>query len=215
MHDSIASVRNVVRYVTSSPKKVTKFKTYVEEEKIDCKALVCLDVPTRWNSTYLMLEHALEFEKAFQILEEEELDYQDYFAEDEHGNKRIKPPNDGFAFHNDLSGQDVVREQVESSDSLRLLSSGTTVETNASYRVLSCYKKRRQEQNTLELRNDVDRYLSDPCEELNDQFDVLTWWKLNKIISSLPSHHKYDLNIIYGLTIFMDKFECLGCLLDL
>ena len=40
-----------------------------------------------------MLEYALEFEKAFQILEEEELDYQDYFAEDEHGKKRIGPPS--------------------------------------------------------------------------------------------------------------------------
>ena len=49
-----------------------------------------------------------------------------------------------FAFRNDLSGQDVVCEQAESSDSLRLLSSGTMVETDASCRVLSCYKRRRQ-----------------------------------------------------------------------
>ena len=77
-----------------------------------------------------------------------------------------------------MSGQDLVCEQVESSDSLRLLSSGTTVETDVC-RVLSRYKRRRQEQNTLELRYGVDRYLSDHCEELNNQFDVLTWWKLN------------------------------------
>ena len=77
----IACVCNVVRYVRSSSKSLlTKFKTCVELEKIDCKALVCLDVPTRRNSTYLMRDHALIFEKAFQILEEEELDYQDYFS---------------------------------------------------------------------------------------------------------------------------------------
>ncbi|KAL4016504.1 hypothetical protein IC575_024156 [Cucumis melo] len=93
IHDLIVSVRNVVRYVRSSPKRLTKFKTCVEQEKIDCKALVCLDVPTRWNSTCLMLKHALEFEKDLQILEEEELDYYDYFAEDEHGKKRIGPPS--------------------------------------------------------------------------------------------------------------------------
>uniref|UniRef100_A0A9I9EFX8 Uncharacterized protein n=1 Tax=Cucumis melo TaxID=3656 RepID=A0A9I9EFX8_CUCME len=33
------------------------------------------------------------------------------------------------------------------------------------------------------------------------------------IISSPLSHHKHDLNVIYGLTSFTDKFECLGCLL--
>ncbi|KAL0551937.1 hypothetical protein IC582_011030 [Cucumis melo] len=93
MHDLIASVRNAVRYVISSSKRLTKFKTCVEQQKIDCKALFCLDVPTRWNFTYLMLEHALKFEKAFQILEEEELDYQDCFAKDEHGKKRIWPPS--------------------------------------------------------------------------------------------------------------------------
>ena len=82
---------------------------------------------------------------------------------------------DGSTFHNDLNGQDVC-EQVEWSDSLRLLLSlKTTVETGAGCKVLSRYKRRRQEQNTLELRNDVDLYLSNPCEELNDQFDVLTW----------------------------------------
>uniref|UniRef100_A0A9I9EGA5 Uncharacterized protein n=1 Tax=Cucumis melo TaxID=3656 RepID=A0A9I9EGA5_CUCME len=52
---------------------------------------------------------------------------------------------DDFAFHNDLSDQDVVYEEVESSNSLRLLSSGVTMETNESCRVLSCYKRRRQE----------------------------------------------------------------------
>ena len=33
---------------------------------------------TLWNSTYLMLDHALKFEKAFNVLEEEELDYVEY-----------------------------------------------------------------------------------------------------------------------------------------
>jgi len=85
---------------------------------------------------------------------------------------------DGFD-GGDLSAQSCVYEQVESSDSSRLLSSGIIVETDPSGRVLSRYKRRREERNTLELRNDVDRYLSDPCEELSDHFDVLTWWKVN------------------------------------
>ncbi|KAL4030457.1 hypothetical protein IC575_008694 [Cucumis melo] len=36
---------------------------------------VCLDVPTRWNSTYMMLEVAVKFEKAFDRLEDEDASY--------------------------------------------------------------------------------------------------------------------------------------------
>ena len=39
-----------------------------------------------------MLDHGLKFEKALKVLEEEELDYVDYFTEGDHGNKRIGPP---------------------------------------------------------------------------------------------------------------------------
>ena len=78
------------------------------------------------------------------------------------------------------------------------------VETDAGFRVLSRYKRRRQEQNTLELRNDVDRYLSDPCEELNDQFD-LTGWKLNGV--------KYQ--ILSKLLKMFLLFWCLLWLLNL
>ena len=35
------------------------------EEKLNTKRLVCLDVETRWNSTYLMLDSAITFKKAF------------------------------------------------------------------------------------------------------------------------------------------------------
>ena len=52
MHDSISSIGNAVRYVRSSPKRLTKFKDRIGQEKIKYKALVCLDVATRLNSTY-------------------------------------------------------------------------------------------------------------------------------------------------------------------
>ena len=93
MNDSIASVRNAVRYVRSSPKRMEKFKACVKQEKIQCKALVCLDVATRWNSTYLMLEHAIKFHKAFKILEEEkkDSDFVEYFEENDRENKRLGP----------------------------------------------------------------------------------------------------------------------------
>ena len=122
---------------------------------------------------------------------------------------------DGSAFRNDLSGQDIVCEKVESSDSLRLLSSGTMVETDAGCRVLSRYKRRGQEQNTLELRNDVDRYLSDPCEELNDHFDVLTWWKLNEVKYRILSKIAQDVFVVPVSTVASESaFSPGGRILD-
>ena len=47
MHDSIVGIRNVVRYIRSSPSRLQKFKACVEKEKINHKGLVALDVPTR------------------------------------------------------------------------------------------------------------------------------------------------------------------------
>ncbi|KAJ0814661.1 putative ribonuclease H-like superfamily, hAT-like transposase, RNase-H [Helianthus annuus] len=64
----IKKIRALVKYVRSSPARLQKFLVCVEEEKIESKSLVCLDVGTRWNSTYLMLESAVKFKKAFSNL---------------------------------------------------------------------------------------------------------------------------------------------------
>ncbi|XP_028084977.1 zinc finger BED domain-containing protein RICESLEEPER 1-like [Camellia sinensis] len=89
---SICCVRDVVRYVRSSPNRHESFKKCVEMCQIESKSLLCLDIPTRWNSTYLMLESAEKFEKAFERLEEEDSNYRSYFLkgdrEDGSGRKK-------------------------------------------------------------------------------------------------------------------------------
>ncbi|XP_027155111.1 zinc finger BED domain-containing protein RICESLEEPER 2-like [Coffea eugenioides] len=69
LEDSIVRIRSAVRYVRSSPARAQRFKSCIEKERIESKNLVCLDVETRWNSTFLMLEAALKFQKAFELLE--------------------------------------------------------------------------------------------------------------------------------------------------
>ncbi|KAF7838952.1 zinc finger BED domain-containing protein RICESLEEPER 2-like [Senna tora] len=81
-HYSIGAIRNVVRYVRSSPARLARFKGFVEKEKIETKILVCLNVSTRWNSTYLMLEHAMKFEKVFERMEDDDEAYTSHFIED-------------------------------------------------------------------------------------------------------------------------------------
>ncbi|XP_058226607.1 zinc finger BED domain-containing protein RICESLEEPER 2-like [Rhododendron vialii] len=66
--DPIGRVRNIVRYVRSSPSRMAEFWSCVEKEGITCRLKPCLDVSTRWNYTYFMLERALTYQKAFDRL---------------------------------------------------------------------------------------------------------------------------------------------------
>ncbi|KAM5546469.1 zinc finger BED domain-containing protein RICESLEEPER 2-like [Rosa sericea] len=81
---AIASIRNAVKYVRSSSSRLDVFKLCVEREVPECTKVCILDVPTRWNSTYLMLETAIQLKKAFdRLAEEEDVKYTSYFDEDE------------------------------------------------------------------------------------------------------------------------------------
>ncbi|KAH0657808.1 hypothetical protein KY289_026556 [Solanum tuberosum] len=59
-------VRQMVKYVRSSSTRTRNFLKCVEMQKIESDEMLSLDVPTRWNSTYLMLDTAEKFEKAFE-----------------------------------------------------------------------------------------------------------------------------------------------------
>ncbi|XP_024035554.1 zinc finger BED domain-containing protein RICESLEEPER 2-like [Citrus sinensis] len=94
VNHSIASIHNVVKYVRSSPARLQKFKICVDREKISYGALMVLDVPTRWNSTYLMLHKAVVFEKTFDMMKEDDGHYVNWFVEDKGEKKRERPPSD-------------------------------------------------------------------------------------------------------------------------
>ena len=56
-----AMVREAVWYVKSSPNRNQTFRSFMERLGMKSKSLLCLDVSTRWNSIYLMLETAKNF----------------------------------------------------------------------------------------------------------------------------------------------------------
>ncbi|XP_028118182.1 zinc finger BED domain-containing protein RICESLEEPER 2-like [Camellia sinensis] len=81
--DSITRIRNIVKYVKSSPSRMAEFKFCVKLERIEYEGQPCLDVATRWNSTYFMLERALQFQKAFERLEDDDNFFHLKLKEDE------------------------------------------------------------------------------------------------------------------------------------
>ncbi|KAM6571670.1 hypothetical protein CsatA_015750 [Cannabis sativa] len=88
LNEAISSIRNAVRYVRSSPARLKRFKESCMDANIESKALLCLDVVTRWNSTYMMLEAAIKFKKAFDNLEGD-ANYTRYFDEE----RMVGPPS--------------------------------------------------------------------------------------------------------------------------
>jgi len=76
---SIEKIRTAVKFVRSSPSRLKIFKKCAELEKISSKSLLTLDLETRWNATYFMLEHAERFEKAFARLAKVCKPFKEYF----------------------------------------------------------------------------------------------------------------------------------------
>ncbi|KAL1223788.1 Zinc finger BED domain-containing protein RICESLEEPER 2 [Cardamine amara subsp. amara] len=74
-HGSILRIRSAVMYVRSSPSRLKRFKECLEIQKVESKAGLCLDVETRWNSTFMMLQAAVSLKKGFDMLELEDDKY--------------------------------------------------------------------------------------------------------------------------------------------
>ena len=79
----VARVSEAVRYAKFSPNRNQTFRNFMEMLGMESKSLLCLDIPTRWNSTYLTLETAEKFEKVFLRMDFEDDGYSSYFRSKE------------------------------------------------------------------------------------------------------------------------------------
>ena len=65
IEDAIEKIRDSVAYWSASPSRVEKFEEVARQAKVSCTKKLSLDCRTRWNSTYLMLETAIEYKEIF------------------------------------------------------------------------------------------------------------------------------------------------------
>jgi len=92
--DSIVRIRNMVKYVKGSPQRLVIFKSCVERKTAGYHASLVLDVPTRWNSTYMMLDVAEKYEIAFELMLDEDVSFGNYLCEDGGGRRGLGVPLD-------------------------------------------------------------------------------------------------------------------------
>lgn len=63
LDDALDQIRVSIKYVRGSKSRMMKFKQCLQKfGDIDALSGSCLNVPTRWNSTYLMLKSALKYQ---------------------------------------------------------------------------------------------------------------------------------------------------------
>ncbi|XP_021672490.2 zinc finger BED domain-containing protein RICESLEEPER 2 [Hevea brasiliensis] len=82
VHDSLEvlsvvthKIRESIRYVRSSQVTLMKFNEIASEGGVESQKCLCLDNPSRWDSTYFMLEVALEYRWVFSRLQEQDIAY--------------------------------------------------------------------------------------------------------------------------------------------
>ncbi|XP_019164427.1 PREDICTED: zinc finger BED domain-containing protein RICESLEEPER 2-like [Ipomoea nil] len=73
--ESVKRVRDAVRWVRNSPARLTKFREFAELFGVEAKSALHLDVPTRWNSTYIMLNTAIQYQVVFDAYERNDPSY--------------------------------------------------------------------------------------------------------------------------------------------
>nr|KAJ0188873.1 hypothetical protein LSAT_V11C900461000 [Lactuca sativa] len=62
-------MQTAIKYIRNSTQRIQRFKECMKELNVESKKFLCNDSLTQWNSTYELLNIALELEKVFDNFE--------------------------------------------------------------------------------------------------------------------------------------------------
>ncbi|KAH0634640.1 hypothetical protein KY289_038150 [Solanum tuberosum] len=262
-NESISRVRLAVKYVKSSASRTDSFRSYVEKVKLDTHGLLSLDVETRWNSTYLMLNTAQKFEKAFARMYEDdhkyfrsgdpllsnmakhmEIFFTKYWGDFDDMNMllfvaivldpRYKFKYVEFLFKIFYKPVEGVDRSTKVNNTLSLLYThyaNSVVEThdeNIKFQasgmsqnnemqdcdVQSQWEKFVENENNVDTKSDLDKYLLDDLEK-SKNFNILAWWKASSERYPIVSKIARDVLAIPISTVVSESaFSTGGRILD-
>jgi len=75
LKEGVEKIRESVAYWTATPKRMEKFEETARQLRISFTKKLSLDCPTRWNSTYKMLDIAICYKDVFFRLKQREAQY--------------------------------------------------------------------------------------------------------------------------------------------
>jgi hypothetical protein len=99
VNDSIIKIQKMVKYLKSSPQRLAIFKFSAERKSVECNASLKLDVFTRWNSTYIMLEVAEKYQRTFELMLDEDGHFMNYLYDDDVQKKGLGTLTDDYWYN--------------------------------------------------------------------------------------------------------------------
>ncbi|XP_040955903.1 zinc finger BED domain-containing protein RICESLEEPER 2-like [Gossypium hirsutum] len=200
---------------------------------MECKKMLCLDVCTRWNSTYLMLNTAQNFERTFERFEEQDTNFRAELERGEDPRQKLKylefALSEMSSFEKACEMMQKLKESLyelfdEYKPLLHSTCSQSSVPTHVSFdepqqkmkrRKQALYKKRELEICGENKISELDKYLTEANEEFVEDFDILLWWKVNSPRFPTLSKIARDVLAIPVSTVAPEStFSIEGCVLD-
>ncbi|CAN1220922.1 Cytochrome P450 71D11 (Fragment) [Linum grandiflorum] len=200
----IERIRDSVSYWTATPKRIEFFEECAKQRNVDVGRKLALDCPTRWNSTFKMLESALPYKDVFSRLTKfskywtdihllltvavvldpaykfELIDY--YWVKFGCSDSSLEPDNVKASVYN-LVREYQLKKQIR--DKISLDNAGSSNGAGSDSRISEAdldyeiYLSRRKRVKTNSVCSELDHYLSEDVSPRAPNVSVLDWWRVN------------------------------------
>nr|KYP41911.1 Putative AC transposase [Cajanus cajan]KYP41915.1 Putative AC transposase [Cajanus cajan]KYP41917.1 Putative AC transposase [Cajanus cajan] len=182
---TLDQIRTSIKYLRGSESRMIKFKKCLKKfSDINSSSALCLDVPTRWNSTFLMLRSALKYQRVFGSLHlvDENYKYCPSDEEWERATKICKFLQPFYEITTLISGTSYPTSNLYFLQvwKIQCLLMGSVTGEDKVVRDMELKMHKLQVANKSG-RTQLDIYLDEPTLDLDftEHMDILQWWKNN------------------------------------